>query len=309
MKTGNHATGERGAAVVLAMGVVALASVAASTIIVSQSVWSRQNQLRNEYTQAKVMLDAGVDWIRAVLNDDRIMSNVDHLAEPWAVKMPTIPVEKGGLAGSMEDQQGLFNLNNLVQDGKVVAQQLIYFKRLLAVLSLPDTLADALMDWLDSDSVTQSQEGAEDEYYLGLRQPYLAANRPLGDVAEIVGIRGFDSALFARLRPFVTALPGLTTVNVNTARAEVLAAMIDGLDIRDARLLVAERERSYFRDQADFQSRLPQGTVVELSDISVNSDYFIASLQVVIGDAEAQGGFLLDRGGTGWPAILWRRYR
>src|SRR5687768_10890893 len=160
--------GQRGAAVVVAMGVVALAAIAASAIVVSQSVWARQSQLANEHLQAQLMLRAGVDWTRAVLSDDRLISNVDHLGEPWAARMPAMPIEKGELAASIGDQQGLFNLNNLVQDGKVNATQLVYFRRLLAVLNLPATLADALVDWIDPDSVPQPQEGAEDEYYLGL---------------------------------------------------------------------------------------------------------------------------------------------
>ena len=100
----------------LAMGVVALATVAATAILFSQSIWSRQNQLGNEYVQAQVMVQAGVDWVRAVLNDDRRMGDVDHLGEPWAQQMPLMSIENGQLAGQIHDQQGMFNLNNLVQD-------------------------------------------------------------------------------------------------------------------------------------------------------------------------------------------------
>lgn len=300
--------GQRGAAVVLAMGVVALAAIAASAIVVSQSVWARQSQLANEHLQAQLMLQAGVDWIRAVLSDDRLISNVDHLGEPWAVRMPAMPIEKGELAASIGDQQGLFNLNNLVQDGKVNATQVVYFKRLLAVLNLPGTLADALVDWIDPDSVPQPQEGAEDEYYLGLNPPYVAPNRHLSDVGELARIKGFDRATRARLRPFVAALPGFTTVNVNTAKPEVLAAVIEGLGIGNARLLAVQREHAYFRDHADFLNRLPQNAAGENSDIDVSSVYFLATLQVAVGEAQARGTVLLARLEPGWPAIVWRKF-
>lgn len=300
--------GQRGAAVILAMGVVALAAVAATAIMVSQSVWSRQNQLSNEYVQAQVMVQAGADWVRAVLSDDRRMGDIDHLGEPWAQQMPVMPIENGQLAGQIHDQQGLFNLNNLVQDGKISPSQLASFKRLLALLSLPAVLADSLADWIDADNVPQPQNGAEDEYYLALSPPYVAANRPLTDVAELAQVRGFDSVALARLSPFVTALPGSTVVNVNTAPPEVLAAVIEGLEIGSARMLAAQRERAYFRDPADFRNRLPQDVAVEGDDISVSSDYFMAALRVNIGEAQAQGTVLLARTDAGWPAVIWRKF-
>lgn len=299
---------QRGVAVVLAMSVVALAAIAATAIIVPQSIWMRQNQLTNEHVQAQVMVQVGVDWIRAVLSDDRRLSNVDHLGEAWALRMPVMPIEKGELASHIDDQQGMFNLNNLVQEGKVSATYLVRFKRLLALLNLPGTLADALVDWMDADSAPQPQGGAEDEYYLGLNPPYLASNRPLTDVAELALVRGFDSPTRARLRPFVTALPRFTPVNVNTAPPEVLAAMIEGLGINSARTLVEQRQRTYFRDDADFINRLPQGAVAEDSDVSISSDYFMATLRVTIGEAQARGVVLLARMDAGWPAIIWRKY-
>lgn len=299
---------QRGVAVVLAMGVVALAAIAATAIIVPQNIWMRQSQLTNEHVQAQVMVQAGVDWIRAVLSDDRRLSNVDHLGEAWALRMPVMPIEKGELAGSIDDQQGMFNLNNLVQEGKVSAPYLARFKRLLALLNLPGALADALADWMDADSAPQPQGGAEDEYYLGLNPPYLASNRPLTDVAELALVRGFDSSTRARLRPFVTALPRFTSINVNTAPPEVLAAVIEGLGINGARTLVEQRQRAYFRDDADFINRLPQGAVAEDNDVSISSDYFMATLRVTIGEAQARGMVLLARMDAGWPAIIWRKY-
>ena len=62
-----------------------------------------------------------------MLSDDRRMSNVDHLGEPWALRLPTMSVEGGELDGHIDDQQGLFNLNNLVRGGKVNLAQLRAF--------------------------------------------------------------------------------------------------------------------------------------------------------------------------------------
>src|SRR5450759_3422252 len=131
-------TRERGVAIVFAMGVVALAAIAAAAIMVSQSTWARQVELGAEHVQAQAVLQAGADWARALLADDRRVSNVDQLGEPWALRLPPMPVENGELTGQIEDQKGAFNVNNRVTEGKVNLAKLAQFRRLLSALGLPD---------------------------------------------------------------------------------------------------------------------------------------------------------------------------
>src|SRR3954465_14143007 len=104
---------QSGVAVVLAMGVVALAAIAAAAMLASQSTWARHAELTAEHAQAQALVQAGIDWSRALLGDDRRVSSVDHLGEPWAMRLPPVPVENGELAGQIDDQQAAFNLNNL----------------------------------------------------------------------------------------------------------------------------------------------------------------------------------------------------
>lgn len=276
---------QRGVAIVLAMSVVALAALAAAAMMVLQGTWVRQIELTVSHTQAQFVLQAGLDWGRAILSDDRRTSNVDHLGEPWAVRLSSIPIENGSLIGHLEDQQAKFNLNNLLKSGKVDPAQLENFRRLLSILALPPTLADAFADWI------------------------AAGGRPLVDVAELALVGGYDDDIRARLRPFVTALPRLTAVNVNTAAPEVLAAVVEDLDLDGARALVVQRDRAYFRSTSEFSSRLPTGLTVSPENISVNSDYFMATMRVMIGGAQARGTALLAHDKTGgWPAVVWARY-
>lgn len=298
---------QRGVAIVLAMGVVALAALTATAMMTTQSTWLRQSELTAEHVQAQTLIQVGVDWTRALLSDDLHASNVDHLGEPWALRLPPMPVENGELSGHIDDQQGAFNLNNMVHDGKINLAQLTHFKRLLSILGLPPALADALADWLDADSEPQPQGGAEDEFYTTLQPPYLTANRPLIDVGELVLVRGFDDGVRARLRPFVSALPAFTAVNVNTAPPEVIAAVVDDLGLDDARALAEKRERTYFRDRTDFLNQLPKGALVAAEDISFSSNYFMVQMRVTIGSAQARSVALLARSDANWPTIVWRK--
>jgi general secretion pathway protein K len=299
---------ERGVAVVLAMGVVALATFAVAGMMAAQSTWSRQLERGTEHAQSQALVRAGIDWARAVLSDDRRVSNVDYLGEPWALRLPAIPVDNGSLAGHIDDEQGKLNLNDIVTGGKVNVSELAHFKRLLSILNLPGALADSLADWISAENATPSPNGAEDAYYLALQPPYFAAHRPLIDPGELTLVRGFDDGVRAQLRPYVTALPRFTPVNVNTAPPEVLAAIVDGLSIDDARALVAQRERIYFRTVQDFQSALPSGVTAPAEDLAVSSNFFRATMRVKIGDAQARGTALLERDSIAWPTIVWRKY-
>lgn len=298
---------QRGVAIVLAMGVVALAAIVATAMMNRQSSWLRLNELTADHVQAQALTQASLDWTRALLSNDRRDNKVDHLGESWALQLPPIPVENGNVTGKIEDQQGRFNLNNLAKDGKINPVQLAHFQRLLSVLGLPPALANALADWIDADNEPQPQDGAEDSYYLALPSPYLAANRPLIDVAELVLVRGFDDGVRTRLRPYVSALPVFTAVNINTAPPEVIAAAIDGLGLDGARALAEKRDRTYFRDRADLLNQLPKDVQVAAEDAAFSSNYFMVQLRVTTGRAQARSVALLERADDNWPIIIWRK--
>lgn len=151
---------ERGAALLMAMAIMAFAAVAAAAMLVALSTWSRQAGLAADHLQAQQLVSAGGDWARVILFDDRNASgDVDYGGEPWALRLPPISFENGELTGHIEDQQGLFNLNNLIRGGKVDVAQYQRFQRLLNILDLPVQLAGALADWIDEDGVPQPSGG------------------------------------------------------------------------------------------------------------------------------------------------------
>jgi general secretion pathway protein K len=94
---------------------------------------------------------------------------------------------------------------------------------------------------------------------------------------------------------------------VNTATPEVLAAIASGLSLDGARALGAQRQRAYFRDRADFHARLPAGATVTRDDVAVASGYFMATMRVTIGGAEAGGTALIAREDGRAPVVVWRK--
>src|SRR5262249_43961563 len=148
----------------------------------------------------------------------------DSLDEPWAKPIVALPIERALVAGAIADEQGKYNLNNLLNGTQKSAADVEILRRLLASVGLDPDLAHAVLDWIDPDGDISGNGGAEDAYYLSLPKPYRAANQPMAQVEELYRVRGFDAAAVGKLKPYVTALPGRTPLNVNTASALVIAA-------------------------------------------------------------------------------------
>jgi general secretion pathway protein K len=306
MKRPARPSHQRGAAVIVAMLVVALATMAAAGFMFRSQLEWRKLENAADLDQARWILRAAEQWGATVLMDDARNSSVDHLGEAWAQPLPPVESEGYEISGRMEELDGRFNLNNLVAGGRVDSRQLAVFRRLLASLRLPAELADKVADWLDNDQEPQAAGGAESAYYLGLAQPYTAADRPLASVDELIRVKGMDKDILEQLRPYVGALPQGSKVNVNTAAPELLAALVDGLTLEEAHGLAARRERAWFRDLNDFVRALPQGLAADAGMADVSSQYFMVRARARHGRVAVGSRALFQRNGTGLPSILWR---
>jgi len=295
---------QRGVALVTVLLIVAMATTIMAFMAQQQAFWQREMINGRDRAQASYIAQAGVDWARAVLADDKANNNYDTPREMWAMRLPAIPVEGGEIQGVLVDQQGLFNLNNLVVNGTTSALDVARFQRLLATLGLPQELAYALADWMDRDNTPASAAGAEDGYYLNLSKPYRAANLPLYELSELVWVRGFDTQTILRLKNYVTVLPQRTQINVNFATAEVLSAVVDGLTLQHARQLVTQRKETPFKTIAEFMQQLPNG-VGESSrgEISVSSEFFLVDGHATLAQGEYVAQALLHRQNI-WATVV-----
>lgn len=298
----------RGAALIMALLVVALATTLASTLIWRQDLWLRQVETRRDLAQARLLAIAGIDWARAVLAEDARTSSIDYLGEPWATKVPAMPAEGGEIGGEMIDEESKWNLNNLVRNGQVQPEDLVIFLRLLKQLQLPAELALTLGDWLDSDNEAGSN-GAEDAYYLEQKPPYRSANRELGDLDNLLKVRGFSSDIVERLRPYVSVLPGYNPINLNTTSAIVLAAVLPEISLSDAQQIVSERKRVPFRDVGDFSNRLrrPELSTTRAGLLDTRSRFFSVAIRSRYGNADTTVTALLDRYSP-WPTLIWVKF-
>ena len=265
---------QRGAVLIFAMVVLLL--VASLTVTIASRfemvVAAAGSRLHGE--QAQLYLGGAESLGLAVLaRDSRNGADSDHLVEDWARRIPEFPVDGGWVRASLEDAQGRLNINTLARKARnraavggeaarfTPAQR--RFIRLLQTfespgLSQPEAIAiaEAVIDWLDSDDEVTGYGGAEKDYYLRLRQPYRPANGYLVDTSELRLVRGVTPELYQRLEYFIAALHPEAALNINTAPVPVLRTInrqdeLLPLDIYAATSLARWREEYKAFDSLD----------------------------------------------------------
>lgn len=252
---------------------------------------------------------------KVLTQDFKDNPEVVNLSQNWARKNTVFPVDDGQLKGEVTDLQSCFNLNSLsvaskAGSGEELEQQpypVQVFRELLKQLTMDDyeaaQLTDAIRDWTDKDTVLVSSLGAEDAYYEGLKPPYLTANQWMLGKDELRAVRGVTARVYARLAPYVCALPNdKLKININTLapeRPELLVALYLGkIGLDDAKRVLNERPQKGWKESKLMTDLLaPPDTVKGLKEaLVVKSDFFEARMVAEVGDNRAWLETLFQRG-------------
>lgn len=262
----------------MAMLTVALVAVLASTAMWQQWRTLSVETAERQAQQAHWLLAGAQDWARVVLREDGRSGHTDHLAEPWSMPLQEarlssfLAADTSGvlnnsdgladqvfLSGRIIDMQSRLNIRNLVVNGDIDQTEWQIWLRLYRLLGLPET---ELRQWS-----AQLQAAM---------QANTADNVPLmPQHIEQLSWLGMSSASLARLAPHITVLPVATPLNLNTASAEVLSALIPGLDISTARLWESERNTKPWDSLDDVRKRMgPLAQHLNDKRHSLNTRYF-----------------------------------
>lgn len=227
----------QGVALITALLIVALVTVAAVAMASRQQLDIRRTANILQSDQAYVMTLAGEAFAKQVLKKDK--ADVDNYEDDWGVELNNLDFRGGEIQSiRIEDLTSLFNLNNLVSEGRPSEWDIERFKKLLSVLKeqedapeefkqvFVNDLVYAVVDWLDTDG-DLSPGGAEDNDYLERERPYRAANRLMLSPSELLLVKGFTPTIYNVVRPYVISLPVRTKINANTARPEIIQALFE----------------------------------------------------------------------------------
>jgi len=291
---------QEGAALLLAMLILALVATLAAGMVWQQSRAVNIEAAERARSQAAWILLAGLDFSRLILREDRRTSEVDDLTEPWSrevgeARLSTLLAAdrennadsgpEAFLSGRIVDAQARYNLRNLIgDDGKTPAVEQRALEHLCEAAGLP------------SDTSTRLLEGLRGVWTGAGEETQAGAPLPPQRIDQLTWL-GLEPELVGKLEPFVTILPQRTPVNVNTASREVLLAAIDGLDLATAERLVQTRQRRPFANAEQIKEQLPEALKVETARVDVKSSYFEVFGRLRLEDRVVEEHSLVERRG------------
>lgn len=311
-------TRQRGAALVVALLVVALVAVLAVSLAQDFLLTLRRSGNAIVGEQNYAYLRGGeLLAIEALRQDAEIDSSNesrrDDYSEQWAQQMPPYELDSGWLSGQLLDLQSRFNVNSLA--GRAISPNRFtpyqeQFIRLLQTFEEPAineedaiVITESVMDWLDSDSIP-GDFGAEDSFYFDTAYSYRAANRPMASITELRAVAYMTPQLYAALAPHIGIWGADFKVNLNTATDNVLRSInAEGqyLPLNDAELqsMLATREQAGFESLDSFwQLPVFSGKTIaaELRNSFVeSSDWFLFSGEVEVDERVARLYSVLHR--------------
>ncbi|MGY2272486.1 MULTISPECIES: type II secretion system minor pseudopilin GspK [Pseudomonas] len=276
---------QRGMAIISALLIAAVVAVLAGAMLTRQTVFTRSLEAEQLRIQGQWLLQGGLERSRQMLWDARQKDVLTRLDQPWA------RVQRGDFEGRIEDEQGKFNLRNLVNRQQVDAEQLQSFERLCRLIGVEPAVSRRI-----SQRVIASYEPPA-------KYPML---RSLDDLS---GIEGLDPVVLQRMHAYISVLPGPTWVNGNTASAEVLSAVVPQLSLSQAHGLVAERDSGqWFINRGDFVNRLRLPQVdVESVHVGITSEWFRVQGQARREQRRVTLDALLHRPEDRQPRVIWSR--
>jgi general secretion pathway protein K len=326
---------QRGVALIIALILVALASILA-TKLTFDGFLERRRTIGVLAAEQALQFGMGAEALAADVLAQDLQSNAQltTLSGAWAQPTQPLPITPqdnpegepiGTLQGALEDMQGRFNLNNLgvviqgpgapgsstamIQDPEALLQ----FQRLLVLVGLEPKWAGIARDWIDADDIPGSPDGAEDQVYTSQTPPYRTGNYPMLSPSELMNLPGFGADRYRKIAPYVTALPTLagvpTPINICTAPAPVLESLAANLNGEySPEVLANGRKSGCFPDVNAFTNILGKSAGNLRLRYGTNSQYFRLTTRVTLGTTEFTLYSLLKRGDGGKTTPLLRSF-
>lgn len=379
-------TGQKGAAIVTALLVVALATVVVSALFYRESVAVRSIENRATLAQTRWIERAVIDWAKVILRNSR--TPYDWSGSIWATPVVETQLDEtvtGGaqigdssrkamMAGKIMDAQARFNVNALVSSSilpglpgaaggaanaggagndpggggtaaggstiggsadagsagnaanagnsgnagggvqgdsssgvRISQPHLKALRQLMQLLSLPENLAEQILQRVRRAAISKvrSSRGA------GGSENWVM---PLLRFDDLRDLPGFNEDVMRKLEPHLTVLPeDATTVNVNSASAEVLEAVAPAWSPARIRAFVANRDvrpaeslQSEALGAAGNAAGVGGNTTLDSTLVNVKSAYFIADGIIRYDRVESHTQTLLRRQDSGAVQVIWQ---
>lgn len=310
----------KGGALISALFITAIAAIIAVALIVQQRLLIHEGGLIISSDQSYLNLQS-----LQIVAENEVIKYASQWANtknppaqfiPLETTLPKIKLNNMILTGTLDDEQGKFNIDELVY----TANQPQFVALLKAVVQgisqqVATNLAQAITVWMTSNS--------QDPYYLSLNPAYRAPQTQMANISELRLVNGVTPQIFSALEPYITALPIAppvsqqtqnpnasntnntanaaansanpaapanpttptntteTPININSASAPVFLTMDPTLTLSQAESLVICRKKyGVFADTNTFLQNCAQSAgITTLNNMTVSSQYFLVKEQ------------------------------
>lgn len=152
--------------------------------------------------------------------------------------------EKVQLKGELIDLHSRLNLNSL----GVKPFQPIFLNLLNTVEDLPEKekkeISLSAREWIRP-SLSPVEKALLEQYYSHQTPPYHESGEPMLDVSEFRLLAGVNLKIYRALIPYITALPEVTFINLDTASPTLIKAIFGKLSSSEEQeIFLAQKEKS-----------------------------------------------------------------
>ena len=308
---------QQGMAIISALLIAAVVAVIAAGMLTRQSVSTRALEADQQRVQGRWLVQGGLEISRQLLWDARQRDPLTRLDQPWAQRL-----NAQGFEGRLEDEQGKFNLRNLVANERVDEAQVAAFQRLCELIGVSAGLSQRISQrvigsypYLLNPQIVENT-ASKNAFDSGRATSPNASRKPqspklpmLRSVEDLRSVEGVNDAVIGKLAPYLTVIPATTWLNGNTATAPVLAAYVPGLSLERAQALINERDAGrWFINRGDFVNRLRMPNL-ELTSVKVGitSDWFRLRGEARRDQRRVSLDALLHRSEDRLPQVIWSR--
>ncbi|WP_426195475.1 type II secretion system minor pseudopilin GspK [Massilia sp. DWR3-1-1] len=303
---------QQGVAVITALLLTTLAVTIVASLFWQQQVQVRSMENQRLHLQTKWILRGALELSSLILKSRTGQAaQITTLDQVWTTPLAETRLDQyierervqnevfdATLSGGMSDATARYNLTLLAANGVRDPDQEAIFKRLLSNLQLDPALAVKIAQMVASANPAAPVPPAR-----------VASNVPMGlvQVDDLLAISGITKDTVDRLREFVIVLPATAQVNLNTASAEVLSALLQNCSVSQARAIVEKRKQVPALSPANF-TVLNQGmTFMANAPVDVKSSYFLARSRIRLDRAALDAESLIESNLGSQTTVLWTR--
>jgi general secretion pathway protein K len=256
------------------------------TVVVLEFSFSMRTEVNitknfKEELQLYAIAEGGVQRAVAelILKHDTRAQQISKTAKTEEVASERKEWVADGRPYPLQFDQGKCELRIMSESGKMNINTIseMTLRKVIGNLGLEgekrDVVADSILDWRDPDDLHRIN-GAENDYYQSLKEPYRCKDGNLDSIEELLLVRGVTPELFhggkrakageagakasdVGLKDIFSIYASGEQVDINSASLQVLRAVL-GIPSEAGKAILKAREEKGFENQQDLLQRVPE---------------------------------------------------